>query len=123
MRRRLIILAVIALALPVAAYASTTVTRAGDQAWVTKDSGCRVIENADHSVTVRCPVGQSVTLDWRFSQSVSAATVVCLNHPCKNAPTITVWRHFRDGKGWQTGYSVKQLVHANTIASMTATLN
>jgi hypothetical protein len=125
MKLRLILaLTVLAFAASAAvAHASTDVTRLGDQAGLTKPEVCRVVKHADHSVTVHCPVGQSVTLQWNFLNSVTAASVNCLSYGgCRNAPTITAWRHVGIA-GPRTGYTVAIVVHANTVASMTATIN
>jgi hypothetical protein len=98
------------------------VTRLGDQAGVNQPVDCHVVRNADHSVTVRCPVGQSVTLMWNFKSVVTAASVNCLSWGgCKNQPTITQWHHHTD-LGLRSGYAVSIIVHSNTVASMTATV-
>jgi hypothetical protein len=124
MRRPWIAFTMVALAaaLPVAAYATTTITRHGDKAVSRHANGCQVIKNADHSVSVRCPVGVWTTLRWSFlGHGAATATVDCLAHPCRYTPTVV--NTGNSGLASFDGYVVSERVHHNRIVSMTATLN
>jgi hypothetical protein len=117
-RRLTLLLALLALAAPVAAYASTTVTRTGDNTYSVQANGCQVTKNADHSVTVHCSGSHYAALHWSFLGTSKPSVTVSAAHSLKYPLTLT-----RDqGRvANKSAYTVTQLVHDNTIYSVSAT--
>jgi hypothetical protein len=112
-------LATLALAAPLAAYASVVVTRAGDQTTSIGGKGCRVVKNADHSLTVHCSGTHWATLHWAVWGDYGPTTLTVTSaRPLKYPATFTC------GSGWKHPVvicNVTQLVHNNTVTSVTAT--
>jgi hypothetical protein len=122
--RRLVavLIVVLALAAPAAAYASwSTLTYAGASADVAAH-GCQVTATgvAGHVLIVRCSGPRWATLTWHFysGSNPPTVTVLCTYHACRYPPTVT-----RLGRlhGSTYIYTVTQRVHYNAIASVTAT--
>jgi hypothetical protein len=112
-RRLTLLLALLALAAPVAAYAGASLSHPGDQASVAQAGGCQVTRNADHSITVHCPAGHWAELHWSFrAHAATTATVTCREHRCRYTPTIKATR-----QDLLTAYTVTERVHSNTITS------
>jgi hypothetical protein len=110
-------LALIAMSVPVAAYAATT--HPGASATVLRVDGCRIAHNADRSISVDCPKGHWAVLQWTFRTrrpdlppshfAVNSARP--LTYPAKVHETSP------DGFSMIVK-TVTQRVHANTIASV-----
>jgi len=112
-------LAALALAAPLTAHASTVVTRSGDQTTTIDAKGCQILKNADHSLTVHCSGAHWATLHWSvwgnyFPPTLTIASAHALKYPA----TLTC------GPGWRHPIivcDITQLVHNNTVTSVTAT--